>query len=218
MATADVVGHFPQSSLDDILDCIINDGFDADFQTETNMDVGLLASEFANYKCTDCHKHYKTQGGLRRHQKSKHQLSQKNVINNPQLKVIIVQAAVKLSEDFCFEGSVRKAFALFEITTCESSVIWNQLKEIFEKSSGNAERFYTSIYGFLQPGQPALLTQNSRYQSILITTEVANLCLQLLAKPEDTTKPISRSYIKFSEKNIASLEYLPGMSKCQCRG
>ena len=159
-----------------------NEGFDADFQKETNMDVELLAAEVADYKCTDCHKHHNTNGGLRRQQKSKHQLSQKNVIDNPQLKGIIEQTAVKLSEDFCFEESVRKAFAIFEITTYESSVIWNQLKEIFEKFSGNTEKFYTSFYGFLIPGMLTLFTQISRYQSILLSTEVANLCLQFLAK------------------------------------
>ena len=37
MATADVVGRFPESSLDDIMGYILNVGFDADFQTETNV-------------------------------------------------------------------------------------------------------------------------------------------------------------------------------------
>ena len=66
MATADVVDHFPESSLDDIMGYISNDGFDADFQTETNVHVELLAVEIADCICTDCHKHYKTKGGLRR--------------------------------------------------------------------------------------------------------------------------------------------------------
>ena len=30
MATADVVDHFPESSLDDIMGYILNDGFDAE--------------------------------------------------------------------------------------------------------------------------------------------------------------------------------------------
>ena len=72
MATACVVDHFPESSLDDIMGYILSDGFDADFQTETNVHVELLAAEVADYITTDCHKHYKTKGGLRRHQKSKH--------------------------------------------------------------------------------------------------------------------------------------------------
>ena len=209
MATADVVDHFPESSLDDIMGYILNDGFDADFQTETNVHVELLAAEVADYICTDCHKHYKTKGGSRRHKKSKHQPSQKNVIDHLQLKGLIDQAAIKLSEDFCFEESVRKAFALFKITTEESSLLWNQLKEIFERFSGNGERFYTSFYSFLQPGKPALFSEMSRYQSTLLSTEVAN---QFLAAShlEESTMAISRNDIKFSEKDIASLEYLSG--------
>ena len=197
MATAGVVDHFPESCLDDIMGYILNDGFDADFQTETNVHVELLAAEVVDYICTDRHKHYKPKGGLRRHQKSKHPPFQKNVIDHLQLKGLMEQVAVKLSEDFCFE-SVRKAFALFKITTEESSVIRNQLKEIFERFSGNAERFYTSFYSFLQPGKPALFSKMSRYQSTLLSTEVAN---QFLAANhlEDSTKAISRSDIKFSE-------------------
>ena len=49
MATADVVGRFPESSLDDIMGYILNVGFDADFQTETNVHVELLAAEVADY-------------------------------------------------------------------------------------------------------------------------------------------------------------------------
>ena len=102
MATADVVNHFPQISLTDIIGYIFDDGFDADFHTETNMDVENLVVEVADYPCNDCNKDYKTKGGLRRHQKSKHQPSQKNIIDHLQLKGIIEKAAVKLSDDFCF--------------------------------------------------------------------------------------------------------------------
>ena len=209
MATADDVDHFPQISLTDIIGNIFDDGFDADFHTETNMDVENLVAEVADYPCNDCNKHYKTKGGLRRHQKSKHQPFQKNIIDHLQLKGIIEKAAVKLSDDFCFDESVRKAFSLFKISTDESSLIWNQLKDIFEKFSGNAEKFFTSFYGFLQPGKPVLFAQISRYQSTLLSTEVANQFLAL-ANAEDTTQPISRSDINFSEKDIASLEYLAG--------
>ena len=66
MATADVVGRFPENSLDDIMGYILNVGFDADFQTETNVHVELLAAEVADYICTDCHKRYKPKGGLRK--------------------------------------------------------------------------------------------------------------------------------------------------------
>ena len=48
MATADVVDHFPESNLDDIMGYILKDGFDADFQTETNVHVELLAAEVAD--------------------------------------------------------------------------------------------------------------------------------------------------------------------------
>ena len=209
MATADIVDHFPHISSTDIIGYIFDDGFDADFHTETNMDVESLVAEVADYPCNDCNKHYKTKGGLRRHQKSKHQPSQKNIIDHLQLKGIIEKAAVKLSGDFCFDESVRKAFSLFKISMDESSVIWNQLKDIFEKFSGNAEKFFTSFYGFLQPGKPVLFAQISRYQSTLLSTEVANQCLAL-ANAEDTTQPISRSDINFSEKDIASLEHLAG--------
>ena len=102
MASADVVDHFPESSLDDIMGYILNDGFDADFQNETNVHVELLTAEVADYICTDCHKHYKTKGGLRRHLKSNHQPSQRNVIDHLQLKGIIEQAAVKAVGRFLF--------------------------------------------------------------------------------------------------------------------
>ena len=148
----------------------------------------------ADYPCNDCNKHYKTKGGLRRHQKSKHQPSQKNIIDHLQLKGIIEKAAVKLSDDFCFDESVRKAFSLFKIST-ESSVIWNQSKDIFEKFSGNAEKFFTSFYGFLQPGKPVLFAQISRYQTTLLSTEVANQFLALGPSVEVIS---------------ASLEYLTG--------
>ena len=46
-------------------------------------------------------------------------------------------------------------------------------------------------------------------QSILLSTEVANQFLDA-NHLEDSTKAISRSDIKFSEKDIASLEYLSG--------
>ena len=102
-----------------------------------------------------------------------------------------------------------KHLLFLTITTEESSVIWNQLKEIFERFSGNAERFYTSLYSFLQPRKPALFSEMSRYESTLLSAEVAN---QFLAANhlEDSTTAISRSDIKFSEKDIASLEYLSG--------
>ena len=58
-------------------------------------------------------------------------------------------------------------------------------------------------------GSQPLFSEMSRYQSTLLSTEVAN---QFLAANhlEDSTKAISRNDIKFSEKDIASLEYLSG--------
>ena len=88
--------------------------------------------------------------------------------------------------------------------------LWHQLKAIFEHFSGNAEKFFSKFYDFLQPGKPQLFNQLSRYQSTLLSTEVANLCLELLVKTEDITKPIVRSDIHFTEKDIASLESLSG--------
>ena len=204
------VVHFPDNSLDDILNYIFDDGFNADFEEQTNTDVNNLTTEFANFVCTECKKSYKTKGGLSRHQKSKHQLSQKIVIDNLRLKKIIEQAATKLSEDFCFDDGVRNAFNLFSISTDECLVLWHQLKAIFDNFSGNAEKFYSKFYDFLQPGKPQLFNKLSRYQSTLLSTEVSNLCLELLSKTEDITMPITRSDIHLTEKQIASLEYLSG--------
>ena len=60
------VDHFPDRSLDDILNYIFDDGFNADFEEQTNTDVNNLAAEFANFVCTECKKCYKTKGGLSR--------------------------------------------------------------------------------------------------------------------------------------------------------
>ena len=105
---------------------------------------------------------------------------------------------------------VRNAFNIFKISTDECLVLWHQLNRIFEDFNSNAEKYYSKFYAFLQPGKPQLFNQLSRYQSTLLSTEVANLCLDLLVKTEDTTKPIVKSDIHFSEKDIASLEYLSG--------
>ena len=83
------------------------------------------------------------------------------------------------------------------------------MKGIFERFSGNVEGFFTSFYSFLQPGKPALFSEMSRYQSTLLSAEVANRFFAA-NHLEDSTKAISRSDIKFSEKDIASLEYLFG--------
>ena len=57
------VDHFPDRSLDDILNYIFDDGFNADFEEQTNTDVNNLATEFANFVCTECKKCYKNKGG-----------------------------------------------------------------------------------------------------------------------------------------------------------
>ena len=50
--------------MDDILSYIFDNGLDADFKTQINMDVDLLTAEnrWLYNVYTDCQKHYKTKG------------------------------------------------------------------------------------------------------------------------------------------------------------
>ena len=201
--------HLPGLDLDDMLTFLYDD---CEFKVE-NMLVDSFTEEARVFTCSVCEKVYKTKGGLSRYvKKHKQSLPVGYMITSEKLKLIIGEAAGKLSEDMCFGEDVREAFQRVKISIDESSLIWVLLKPVLTNFNGNSEKFFTKFYALLQPGKGQLFPELTRFQSTLLSTELANLCLQYLTtNPADsdiTSK--CRSDITFAAKDIASLEYLSG--------
>ena len=201
---------FPEKSLQDLVDCIFDDGFEELFEAETVNCVEQLAEVFL-YECPhpECNKQYKTKGGLKRHEKLKHQTTI-NLMEMVDFKRLVEQAAAKLAVDPCYPHNFQEVFKCFTIKMDEIEVVWSNLKKLVEGFNGNAEKFYSGFYAFIQPGKPQLFQSLGPIQSTLLSTELANLCLEFMAKPAKTNSTLRRNDIKFSEKDIASLQYLSG--------
>ena len=199
----------------DNLDMIIqlldeDEGFNADL----NAVVEEVGADSGIYLCAICNKSYKTKGGLRRHEKSKHpealdadEVVQKNYqIHNLQLKIIIEKAAKKLSEDKCFLVNDRNVFSTFNITTDESLPIWEEFSPLFLNFKGNTEKFYIEFYKFCLP-EKHIFSKLPRRLSALLCSEIATLCLRQLS---DEDKESDTPEIYITEKDKECIQYLAG--------
>ena len=201
--------YFPDFSVEDTMKHL----FDDSDELFSDIDIDDLSGIVNVFHCPDCSKVYKTKSGLSRHQKSKHFMSNAGCsrISCENLKNIIEDAAKKLSEDFCFAENTRSAFSSFSISCEDVIVLWGELHSIFDNFKGNAEKFYSAFYGFIQPNCAQLFPNLSRFDSTLLSTEVANLCLKTLIAPADEDLySKKRGDVTFTDRDIASLEYLSG--------
>ena len=158
---------------------------------------GMIYSQLA---CTSCNKTYKTQSGLTGDIKSKHHgtstsqeirdkepVSSTHItlskIHNLELKKLIEKAALKLSTDECFSEDCRQGFANFKISIEECIEISELFDEVFAEFHGNAEKFDCKFYKVSI--EFAVFKFSSKlpidHSPMLLCTELATLCLDLLA-------------------------------------
>eukprot|EP00794_Sanderia_malayensis_P011562 gene11562-12757_t len=161
--------------------------------------------------CKECGKMYKTRGGLTRHVNSKHKKHAENAmkIHPLELKAILAEAALKPSNDQCFPEELRSHFKGFNVSLADSIEIREKFAAVFDKFSGNGEKFYSNFYEVIALGEVTQVGTLCQQDTSLLLTEVANICLGKLAgcPSETTTSQIKK---KFTEKELNSLEYLSG--------
>eukprot|EP00794_Sanderia_malayensis_P012457 gene12457-13745_t len=159
--------------------------------------------------CKECGKMYKTRGGLTRHVNSKHKKHAENAmkIHPLELKAILAEASLKLSNDQCFPEELRSHFKGFNVSLADSIEIREKFAAVFDKFSGNGEKFYSNFYEVIALGEVTHVGTLCQQDTSLLLTEVANICLGKLAgcPSETTTSQIKK---KFTEKELNSLEYL----------
>ena len=159
------------------------------------------------FLCELCAKVCKSKGGLTRHTRTKHvenldkQVVEvpKDKIHNLRFKVLIEQAAIKLSNDKCFV-KFKDTFSNFKISTDESLEIWKTFVPIYNNFNGNAEKFYSDFYQMILPGTD-IFTSLPNKLSTLLGTDVANLSLEyLLVGHADSTGVEIK--VKLTKKDI----------------
>lgn len=169
----------------------------------------LLEEEAAEISCEQCGKGYKTKSGLKRHVNAKHSQTTCTTIttDEKQFKSLIKKAALKLSSDQNFDADKREAFSAFIVTDSESKIVYDTLKHTFSLYN-KPQKFFSEVYLFLQPNKDKLFHTLSRFDSILLTTELANICLEFLTAPSE--KQHGKTDIHFTDKDISIIQYLSG--------
>ena len=98
------------------------------------------------FLCVNCNKKFKTEQGLWRHMSAKHNSLNVKLEKN-ELMVLIKGAALKLVSDYCFPSNVRYCLRNITFDNEEVEMLLVQYTEVIKTFQGNAEKFYSKIYG-----------------------------------------------------------------------
>ena len=63
---------------------------------------------------------------------------------------IVKKCADSCNEDLCLPEVTKKFFSSFDFTPDNAVELWEVLKPVVEKFHGNAENYYSNLYGLLQ--------------------------------------------------------------------
>jgi len=119
-----------------------------------------------NFICKDCTKVFKTERGLARHTKTKHELSSTsdhdskeqekdekaaNKLHPLHLKEIVISSSKKLSCDQYYPSEIREMFSpeSFSFSNEDAFELWTRLKQHILSFNGNAEKFHSEFFGLL---------------------------------------------------------------------
>lgn len=218
-------------SNENVLDLeIIKSFFDSESNFDEEFDIIVedivgVGHEEKTYSCKTCGKGYKTNGGLKRHEKIKHnivavssssmqQQKTQNIftIDSTHFKDIVVKAVEKLGADDCFPD-YQNEFQMFSITTEENLEVWELFQPVISTYKGNAEKFYSDAFGLFQPGKQQVFKKLSFQLSALLCSEITNLCLVDLScnNSSDFSNIISKESTPIlTEKDIHCIQYLAG--------
>ncbi len=131
-----------------------------------------------------------------------------------ELKALFNRASQKLSEDRCFSESYRAHFKAFEISLDKCSQLRNTFEIAIDNFNGNAERFFAASYHILASGSIGSLEPLDMQETVLLLTEVINLCLSKLCglavdqNPQETSQSIERKNL--TKRETDALEYVAG--------
>ena len=136
------------------------------------------------FPCVNCNKKYKTEQRLSRHMSAKHD-SLNVKLEKDELMVLIKGATSKLASDECFSSNIR--YCLRNITFDNEKVekLLEQHTEVIKTFQGNAESFYSKIYGMNSNLNLNSFGNLNSIISKLLLGELANHNLNFLNKSDE---------------------------------
>ena len=195
---------------------------DVDFNAEIDSMVKEVADSEENtsgFKCDLCRKVCKSERGLARHQKCKHEKKSELKVSKQtdeheemlwkklhpmKFNSMVNNCAIIVSNDACLvDENIGKKF----LSSNESLELWNKIKHIIKEFNGDAEKFYASFYGILVANVLPVKFEDSTLTNILMA-EVGNHILLHLSGSKITD--LSPLVSTLSENEIKSLQYLSG--------
>ena len=135
------------------------------------------------FPCVNCNKKYKTQQELSRYMLTKHDLLNNVKFEKNELIVLIKGAASKLASDDCFPSNVRYCLRNITFDSEEVEKLFEQYTEVLKTFHGNAESFYSKIYG-INRNLNSFGNLNSIISQLLLG-ELANHILNFLNKSDE---------------------------------
>ena len=161
------------------------------------------------FPCVNCNKKYKTEQGLSRHMSAKHDALNNIKLEKDQLTLFIKGAASKLASDDCFPSSVRDCLRNITFDSEEVEKLLEQYTEVLKSFHGNAESFYSKIYGV-----KSNLNSFGNLDSIisrLLLGELANHILNFLNKSDEMGLPGENDQIdSLPDQQKQGLQYIVG--------
>ena len=139
---------------------------------------------------------------------------EKPKIHPLELRSAIRRAAQKLANDECFPDDLQCIYNRFDISLEECIELNKVLSPIFTKFDGNAEKYFTNFYQLLLPSAKVCFAGLNNYETNLLLTEVANICLAHLSWNskigQRSAEAVCNSEKVFTKREIDALQYLSG--------
>ena len=201
-------------------------GFHCDLWETTNgkPHAGKHGKPHAGFHCDLCEKVCKSNRGLTRHRKMKHDqqnakdygvLTSPIVDKSPEALLhplyfmkYINLSAIKLSQDQCYSEKTRKEFDGYEVSLDDSNETYQYIRDVLGEFKGNAEKFYPKFYRCVS--EEVVFKNLSPRSSVLLGCEVANHVLAHLTGSKVKDSLVEFPTPSYSIKEIAIIKYLSG--------
>ena len=197
-----------------------------EFVGEVENIVGELneCTPHAGFHCDLCEKVCKSNRGLTRHRKMKHDqqnakdygvLTSPIVDKSPEALLhplyfnkYINLSAIKLSQDQCYSEKTRKEFDGYEVSLDDSNETYQYIRDVLGEFKGNAEKVYPKFYRCVS--EEVVFKNLSPRSSVLLGCEVANHVLAHLTGSKVKDSLVEFPTPSYSIKEIAIIKYLSG--------
>ena len=127
------------------------------------------------------------------------------------LKKIVTNAAGKISQNDCYPVSFRENYDKehFSFSNEDATKLWYTFRKVIDDFNGNAEKFYTGIYGFFVDNVLPTKFEEEYLTNTLLIEAANGILLHLTGNSEHKLDELT-TVQSLSENEQKSLQYLAG--------